>query len=128
MINTHVLIIDDNKMGGEVLAHVLDSMGITYTVMQNSTAIDEIREYAPQLSAVFVDLEMPKIDGYEMLQILKNDLGLTVPVVAYTVHTSEIGTARELGFDSFLGKPLDLDYAVDHIRRILAGEAIWAVD
>jgi hypothetical protein len=46
--------------------------------------------------------------------------------VAYTVHVSEINTVYQMGFHSFLGKPLDSDLFPDQLARILRGERVWA--
>jgi CheY-like chemotaxis protein len=127
-LSKHVLIIDDNKMGTEILAEILNAMGITASALHNSASFESIRANAADYAAVFVDLEMPKIDGFEMLRILKSDLGMTAPIIAYSVHTSEIAEAREGGFDGFLGKPLDLDHVADYITRIMGGEEVWAVN
>lgn len=50
-----------------------------------------------------------------------------VPIVAYSVHVSEIEIARRAGFDGFLGKPLDADRFSDQLRRILSGEQVWEI-
>ena len=127
MTDKQILIIDDNPMSGEVLAQILQLMGITSITMQDSATFEDIRTYAQDLAVIFVDLEMPNVDGYELLRILGDDMGLTIPIVAYTVHTSELIVARELGFNSFLGKPLNLDHTVDLIQQILDGGQVWSV-
>jgi two-component system, cell cycle response regulator DivK len=48
-----------------------------------------------------------------------------VPIVAYTVHVSEINVAYQRGFDSFIGKPVDPDRFPGQLARILRGEAVW---
>jgi two-component system cell cycle response regulator DivK len=69
---------------------------------------------------------MPGLNGYDVLAQLRTDmLFQTVPVVAYTVHVSEINAAHEKGFDSFIGKPLDPDRFPDQLARILRGEPVW---
>lgn len=122
---THVLIIDDNGTGIDVLGTLLDTQNITYTGLQEPTRIREVIKQSPEFEAIFVDLEMPDINGYEVLEILKNELGLRMPIVAYSVHTSEIHTARELGFDGFLGKPIHRQTFPKQIKQILSGEQIW---
>ncbi len=50
-----------------------------------------------------------------------------IPIVAYTVHISEINMARQVGFHSFLGKPLDMDSFPHHLSQILSGEGVWVI-
>jgi CheY-like chemotaxis protein len=80
------------------------------------------------VDVVFLDLEMPDIDGYAVLEILKSDNRFdTVPIVAHTVHFGEINNAQHVGFHSFLGKPLNIDRFPDQLARILIGEHVWAL-
>lgn len=125
MSDIHALIIEDDTMNAEVLEFMLNASGATCTIIQNPV---DVLEAVPQLGGidvVFVDLEMPGIDGYQILQMLKIDLGLTAPIVACTVHTSQIDIARVKGFNSFLGKPLLAERFPDQLDRILRGEPVW---
>jgi two-component system cell cycle response regulator DivK len=125
MANVHALIIDDNAYNVEVLQRLLATSGHSFTTLQDPLRLEDVASELDQIDIVFLDLEMPKRSGYEMLQILRDDLGLTVPVVAYTVHTSEMNEARALGFDGFLGKPLDPNRFPDQLAHLLAGQSVW---
>ncbi len=80
-----------------------------------------------KIDLIFLDLEMPGISGYQMHDILSEKYGSDIPIVAYTVHSNEINAAREKGFHSFLGKPLNIQRFGSQIARILAGEHVWEV-
>jgi len=121
----HALIIDDNLTNLEVLAQMLAACDVEFTAIQDPTKLETVLQKLDHVDVVFLDLEMPKIDGYEMFGILKNILDPAIPVVACTVHLNEIGNARELGFDSFLGNPLKIDRFPQQLQRILNGEAVW---
>jgi two-component system cell cycle response regulator DivK len=125
MENIHALIIDDDADNVEVLSELLQDENVTCTATQDPRNLETALAQMERVDVIFLDLEMPGIDGYEMLQILKNDLDVSAPVVAYTVHLSEAVAARRMGFDSFLGKPLDGSRFSDQLRRILDGETVW---
>jgi twitching motility two-component system response regulator PilH len=77
---------------------------------------------------IFLDLEMPYIDGYEALDMFKaNPTWQNVPVVACTVHVSEFHAARDKPFHSFIGKPLNADQFTEHLKKILSGERVWDI-
>jgi two-component system cell cycle response regulator DivK len=77
---------------------------------------------------VFLDIEFPNDDGFHILPELQADPRLQqVPIVAYSVHTNELPAAREVGFHSFLGKPLDVSAFPGQLRRILNGQSVWEV-
>ena len=119
------LVIDDNRANVEVLSALLEVEGVSVSsYMQPERAAAELPGLKP-IDVVFCDLEMPRLNGYEMLSRLRDAYGSQVPVIAYTVHTSEMDQARRRGFDGFLGKPLDGDRFSGLLRKILHGQAVW---
>jgi CheY-like chemotaxis protein len=126
MTTAHALIIDDNRGNVDVLMDLLKTQGVTCTSLSSPRQLEQTLQQLETLDVIFLDLEMPNYNGFEVLAWLQADQRFgAVPVVAYTVHTSEINEAREAGFHSFLGKPLKPQAFPDHLRRILSGEPVW---
>lgn len=121
----HALLIDDDANNLSVMAEMLSDEGITVTLVSNPNTLFDAIDGLKRIDVVFLDLEMPNADGYQVLDVLKNEVGLTAPIVACTVHLTEINQARKLGFHSFIGKPLDLDRFPQQVRRILKGDVVW---
>jgi CheY-like chemotaxis protein len=123
----HALIIDDQISNIEVLSLLLEPEGVTYSGVTSPRDVLPMLDQIPKLDVVFLDLEMPNIDGYEVLGVLKADPRLAgIPIVAYTIHTSEMSAAQSAGFDSFLGKPLRTAEFSQQLRQILSGEQVWS--
>ncbi len=123
---THALIIDDNSRNVQVLQSLLAKQGLTYTGVLDPLDIEEILQTIGKIDVVFLDLEMPGMNGYDVLALIKADSRFqNVPVVACTVHVAEINTAHQNGFHSFLAKPLDSERFPDQLARILKGEPVW---
>jgi two-component system, cell cycle response regulator DivK len=126
MAQVHALVIDDNVKNVNILAYLLSEQGVDSTRVTNPKQLDTILDGIGKVDVVFLDLEMPGVNGYEVLGQLKVATDFqAVPVVAYTVHVSEINAAHDQGFDSFIGKPLDPDRFPDQLARILRGEPVW---
>jgi len=125
MANLHALIIDDDAYSIYVMERLLDQEDISYTAVADPSLLEGMLQSLEKVDIVFLDLEMPKLDGYEVLALLKERLASTVPVVACTVHTAEINNTRRQGFFSFVAKPLDLDRFSDQLHRILNGDPVW---
>lgn len=119
----HALIIDDDKASIEVLAQLLAMQGASHTAVSKPTKLGPAD--AQRADVIFLDLEMRGMNGYEMLERLRNEFGVTAPIIAYTVNTNEKATARRLGFTGMLEKPLDASCFPDHLRRILGGDQLW---
>ncbi len=126
MSKKHALIVDDNARNVNVLARLLATEGVDNTQVLKPLNLDTTLQDMDDVNVVFLDLEMPHVDGYQVLEKLKNDDRFhSVPIVAYTVHVSEIQQTLNRGFDGFLGKPLDSDRFPEQLERILNGEPVW---
>ena len=124
----HALIIDDDSFNLEVLGRLLAAEGAAYTTVQDPTHITATLNNLKQVDVVFLDLEMPKMDGYKAFQLLQSKLGSGVPIIACTVHSNEIETARKLGFAGFLGKPLDKSRFASQFKRIKNNQPVWEAE
>src|SRR5664279_2259107 len=95
--STQALVIDDDVDNLEVITRLLAAQGVTSTQAQHSRDIQSVLGGTNQVDIVFLDLEMPEMDGYEAFRLLRNNLGAEVPIVACTVHLNEVNTVRDLG-------------------------------
>lgn len=125
MAQPHALIIDDNSTNIDVLTRLLEIEGVSYTTVQDVDQLDSVLANLTAVDVVFLDLEMPKLNGFEVLEFLRRNYEIDGQIVAYTVHTSEINIASKMRFDGFIGKPLNPDRFPDQLTRILNGERVW---
>lgn len=125
MDTIHALIIDDDAYNIYVMERLLDKENISYTAIRDLSGLVQLLQEEKSINIVFLDLEMPNKDGYEVIKILKKYLNPQIPIIACTVHTAEVNRARKIGFSGFIAKPLDLDRFPDQIERILKGETVW---
>jgi two-component system cell cycle response regulator DivK len=125
MENKHALIIDDDAYNVYIMERFLDRENIAYTAITDTAALENTLKELQKIDLVLLDLEMPKRDGYLIIDILKQHLEAHVPIVACTVHTAEINRTKKLGFSGFIAKPLDMERFPEQINRILNGETIW---
>ncbi|MGJ3237120.1 MAG: response regulator [Anaerolineae bacterium] len=122
------LIIDDNNMNLTSLSILLSKEGIDPIALSTPTLIEQALEEVDDIVVMFLDLEFPRYNGLDLIASLKAMPALAnVPIIAYSVHISEVNETRMAGFDGFIGKPLDVHQFPDQLRRILQGEAVWDV-
>lgn len=104
--NCTVLVIDDDPAVRDFMARVLDAGGLTtVTAADGETGLRLARELQPAL--VFLDVLMPRMDGWAVLSAMKTDPRVAdIPVVMLTVmNDSEMGFV--LGASEYLAKPID---------------------
>ena len=127
-MSRHALIVDDNVSNVDALKALLEREGVAVTTLISPVDLPDLLDALGPVDVVFLDLEFPNYTGFDILQQLKVDPRLAgVPFVAYTVHISEQNEARQAGFDSFLGKPLDVHKFPEQLQRIFNGDHVWEI-
>lgn len=122
---SHALIVDDNAENLEVLARLLGANDVSYTAIQDPTDIPAVLDREDHVDMVFLDLEMPKRNGYELLDVIRAQYGTKAQIIACTVHTSEIDHAHEAGFDGFISKPLNPTQFAKQLKQIQNKIPVW---
>jgi adenylate cyclase len=105
----HVLVVDDDALNRRLLTATLAKEGIrTTSATDGAQALDAIREDPPDV--VLLDIEMPGIDGFEVLERIKGDetvRHLPVIMISGLGDTESVVRCLEIGADDFLPKPFD---------------------
>ncbi len=123
---------DDSLLFREALGSIDSSLKMD-RVKNGKEALDVLdKDHTVLPDILFVDINMPMIDGWQLLTYLKGSQKLkTIPVAIYTTssHKSDIKTAGELGASYFISKPTDFMELV-HILKLFAkvGIANYASD
>lgn len=113
------LIIDDNRNTADALKQMLDVLGVAARVSYGSSpALAQLRKYTP--AVVLLDINMPGVDGIEILAYLKREPRLApVPVIVITSDDQPETRQRVLGGGalSMLIKPTTMDALEDALRK-----------
>ncbi len=116
-----ILQIEDDPAAQRLVERVLGAAGMEVrTVADGLGGIAEAMGWRPDL--VLVDINIPNLDGYEVVLHLRGESGLgDVPIVAITAE-GERDTSLAVGFDGFVLKPIDVAAFPRLVRRYLAGK------
>jgi two-component system, OmpR family, alkaline phosphatase synthesis response regulator PhoP len=119
-----VLVVDDQPHIVRLIQVNLEKEGFhVTTAADGQEGIRKAREGRPDL--VILDVIMPRKDGFEVLQEMKEDPELAeVPVIMLTVKTQNIDIVRGLreGAELYLPKPFHPKELVSLVKRTLEGE------
>lgn len=114
-----LLVVEDNPVNQEIMTMLLEDTG-AYLHMTNNgqEALDILTEETFDL--VFLDIQMPGMDGYEAIRIIR-ERGFVLPVVALTAHAMQADKQRclEAGMDAYLSKPFKQGLLFDTIHTLL---------
>ncbi|HET9482535.1 MAG TPA: Hpt domain-containing protein [Xanthomonadales bacterium] len=118
-----VMVVDDSITMRKVTSRVLERHDMEVaTAKDGLDAVEKLQDRIPDL--MLLDIEMPRMDGYELATYMRNDSRLKhVPIIMITSRTGEKHRQRafEIGVDRYLGKPYqeaDLLRNVDEILKV----------
>ena len=115
----HVLVVDDLADNRGLLAQLLEDDYRVSEAANGQEALEVIARDRPDL--VLLDLAMPIMDGYALLERLQGDDGPFLPVIVVTAAFDREARLRALGLGAheFLSKPIDTDELLVRSRTLL---------
>jgi chemosensory pili system protein ChpA (sensor histidine kinase/response regulator) len=121
-----VMVVDDSITMRKVTTRVLEREQLeVVTAKDGMDALEKLQERVPD--AMLLDIEMPRMDGYELATHMKNDARFRhVPIIMITSRTGEKHRQRafEIGVERYLGKPYSEADLLRHVNEMLeAGRA-----
>jgi chemosensory pili system protein ChpA (sensor histidine kinase/response regulator) len=118
---TFALVVDDSITVRRVTQRLLERNGMrVMTARDGMDAVAVLAENVPDI--ILLDIEMPRMDGYEVAAHVRNDARLRdVPIIMITSRVGEKHRARaiELGVDDYLGKPYQESQLIDAITPLV---------
>ncbi len=106
-----VLIADDSEMNCMLLEEMLGDKFSVTTVENGRRAIDVLSDSASDISLLLLDLNMPEVDGFEVLACMNQYRWIDeVPVIVISAETdpAAIHRAYDLGVTDFISRPFDV--------------------
>jgi CheY-like chemotaxis protein len=121
MSNSNILVVEDDRYSGEVVTIMLKHNQFNVDVAPSAEkALQMLR--LKSFGLVMIDLALPGMNGWQLLEAIKNDPMLEkIPCAAMTAfHDSKVAReAVEAGFALYFPKPLHSSFTKD-VKRVLA--------
>jgi signal transduction histidine kinase/CheY-like chemotaxis protein len=121
-----ILLAEDIEINREIVITLLQPTNLTVDCAQNGLEALRLFEEAPgKYSMIFMDLQMPEMDGFtatRRLRMLECPEAKTIPIIAMTanVFREDIEQCLEAGMNDHIGKPLDFTEVLGKLQRYLA--------
>ena len=104
-----ILIVDDEFIVREILGNMLNDIYEVIYAEDGEKALDSIKTNKYNLSLVILDLHMPKLDGYALLEKIRADSELRrIPVIVLTSEKGAEVKSLKMGAADFITKPYDM--------------------
>lgn len=102
-----ILVVEDNVINQGLMSHFLDEFGIKHNLAGNGKeALETLKKDFFDL--IFMDIQMPEMDGYTAAREIRQTLKLNVPIVAMTAHAmaGEREKCISFGMNEHISKPI----------------------
>ena len=131
--NNPILLVEDNPIDLDLTLRAFSTRRLANPI-QVARDGEEALAFIPRWEkgealpvVILLDLNLPKVNGLEVLKVLKNHPDFkTIPIVILTTssESSDMKSAYQLGVNSYIIKPVDFDKFVDIAKQI---ELYWNV-
>ncbi len=114
-----VLVVDDDVRNIFALSSVLERRGMTVLSAGTGREAIEMIESTPDLAIVLMDIMMPEMDGYETMQVIRQNAALRrLPIIALTAKAMKGDRERclEAGASEYLAKPVNTEQLLSALR------------
>jgi signal transduction histidine kinase/ActR/RegA family two-component response regulator len=128
----HILVAEDTRLLSKLIERMLKKEGAAVTLSADGVEVVEAYRATPEaFSAILMDLQMPRMDGYEATKTIRDfertnyKLG-RVPIIAVTAHAmdSDAEKCRAVGMDDYIRKPVDKQIVVSTLLHRARGRTL----
>jgi CheY-like chemotaxis protein len=123
--NPNVLVIEDDKIMGQMVADILDDVGFNVITAPNGMVAIEKLKHHP-VDFIVLDILLPEMDGFEVYSRLQaNPETKDIPVMIMSAWADEknIEKTKSIGIKNFLAKPFTEDELMFTILTLLIGSS-----
>ena len=123
MEKTNVLIVDDSSINRELLQYILQDRYQVYQAENGAQAVEMIQSRERIYRLMLLDIQMPVMDGFDVLEYLgKRKLLKDLPVIVISGDTTNAAVlhAYELGAVDYFSKPFSPEIVLNRVQNILS--------
>ncbi len=106
--NVKILVVEDIPLNQLLMKTLLDDFGCESEIAVNGQIAVELLKKS-QYDLILMDLQMPIMNGFEATEFIRNELKLTIPIIALTadVTTMDLAKCKLVGMNDYVPKPVD---------------------
>ena len=115
-----ILMVDDTKPIRVLVLKTFEKKYKIFLEEKGIEALRTLRDYEDEINLIILDFEMPKLNGYQLLKMIRN-VNDKIPVIMMSASLNEerVRKIRKLNVDEFLAKPVNVNRLKEVIRKYL---------
>jgi PAS domain S-box-containing protein len=120
-----ILVAEDNMVNQLLIKTILENMKYEVSLASNGIeAISLLNENPGKFSLIFMDLQMPEMNGLQATQKIREKISKTIPIIAVTANAFQEDQEKSIqaGMDDFIAKPYNKESLAAIIRKYLKGD------
>lgn len=120
-----LLVAEDEHINRIVVERLLSKLGHSATCVEDGEKAVEILRSGQSFDCLLTDIQMPGMDGVETTRVIREELGLSIPIIALTAHAMKGDQKRFMaaGMDGYIAKPFEMGELQKEIKRIVTKAA-----
>jgi PAS domain S-box-containing protein len=127
--NIKVLVVEDIALNQLLMKTLLDDFGFERDIASNGKiAIEKLN--SKTYDVILMDLQMPEMNGFEATEYIRNELHLSIPIIALTadVTTVDLAKCKAVGMNDYIAKPVDERILYSKIINLVKKSNISAIN
>lgn len=123
--DVNILLVEDNELNRKVAKGFLADTNADIDVAENGQiALQMLKEAPLRYGLILMDIQMPVMDGLTVTYKIRNELHLTIPIIAMTAHamTGDVNKSLDVGMNAHITKPIDPDYLFKVLHKVLSAK------
>jgi signal transduction histidine kinase/CheY-like chemotaxis protein len=115
-----ILVAEDNKTNQVLVKFILQQWNLQFEFAENGYQVLELLK-KNKYNLVLMDIQMPVMDGYEAASKLREELNITIPVIAMTAHVlpTEKQKCIDAGMNDYISKPIIEENLLQMLKKYL---------
>ncbi|WP_438466913.1 PAS domain S-box protein [Marinomonas sp. PE14-40] len=126
LVGTNLLLVEDNPINSLVAAGLLQHAGANVVSVASGVEALSYLSQENEINLILMDIQMPDFDGYQTTSVIREELALTLPIIAMTanIQSEVIEHCLAVGMNAHVPKPFDLHHLVGTIQKMLEAETV----
>ncbi len=119
---SNILLVEDNLVNQEIIIGLLEDSGIDIDIANNGKeAVDKFKQEQERYELIFMDLQMPIMDGAEATKIIR-EINSDIPIIALSANAmkEDVEKTKLAGMNEHLSKPIDVQRFYEILLRYIS--------